>query len=47
MKCSDHSHKFKIPSDYFQLDQEYTKNPTYFKKCKMSLIALLKIMNHA
>jgi len=30
------------------LDTEpWKKDPTYFKKCKISLVALIKMLNHA
>ncbi len=46
MQIIDYTEKFKIPKNYFE-DQPWDSNPIYFRKCRMSLLALTKILNHA
>ena len=46
MKAVDYSNKFNIPDNYFQ-EQPWKKDPIYFKKCRLSMVALAKILNHA
>ena len=47
MENIDYSEKYSIPSDYPGEDKPWEKNHNYFTKCKISLLSLIKILNHA
>lgn len=52
----ENTNNVQIDEEIYKITQEeddlldtepWKKDPTYFKKCKISLVALIKMLNHA